>query len=252
VTLPTAEGLQKGDALLYQGVQVGEVRELAFGDEHGVAVRARLIRPLPLTTAARAALVPVDMFGRQSITLRAGSGGRRLQNGDTLTGDRPANLTTKMATLSRQAERMLGDSTVELVRGALGDLGSAAGSLDALARTTSALVEAQGQALGAVAGNAAALTHSLAVAADSGALVSTRTSMEAAAANLARATARLDSASASLASVLGKLDRGEGSAGRLVNDPLLYDRTTVALGSLAALLTDVRQNPKRYINVKVF
>jgi hypothetical protein len=37
-----------------------------------------------------------------------------------------------------------------------------------------------------------------------------------------------------------------------LNDPRLYENATAAMARLEALLADIRANPKRYINVRLF
>jgi phospholipid/cholesterol/gamma-HCH transport system substrate-binding protein len=47
------------------------------------------------------------------------------------------------------------------------------------------------------------------------------------------------------------LEEGRGSAGRLLRDQQLYDNLNTAASELRGLLTDVRKDPKKYLNVKV-
>lgn len=60
--------------------------------------------------------------------------------------------------------------------------------------------------------------------------------------NMERLTAQLDHT----------LNDKNSSLGLLMNDPKLYNNATGAVASLDSLLQDVKQNPKRYINIKVF
>ncbi|MGH7618655.1 MAG: MlaD family protein [Gemmatimonadaceae bacterium] len=53
-------------------------------------------------------------------------------------------------------------------------------------------------------------------------------------------------------SVLRKIDRGQGTLGLLVNDPLLYRRTDSVLTDLRALVADIKSNPRKYLTVKLF
>jgi len=49
-----------------------------------------------------------------------------------------------------------------------------------------------------------------------------------------------------------KLNSKENSLGLLLNDRALYDSLNVTFGNAGSLLKDVKENPSRYINVKVF
>jgi phospholipid/cholesterol/gamma-HCH transport system substrate-binding protein len=64
--------------------------------------------------------------------------------------------------------------------------------------------------------------------------------------------AKLDALLASGDSVLTKVNRGQGTLGLLVNDPSIYRRTDSVLTELRALVTDLRNNPKKYISVRLF
>jgi phospholipid/cholesterol/gamma-HCH transport system substrate-binding protein len=52
--------------------------------------------------------------------------------------------------------------------------------------------------------------------------------------------------------MLGRINSGQGTLGLLVNDPTLYRHTDSLLVELHALAADVRANPKRYVNVRIF
>ncbi|MEE4215537.1 MAG: MlaD family protein, partial [Bacteroidales bacterium] len=52
--------------------------------------------------------------------------------------------------------------------------------------------------------------------------------------------------------MLEKLNRGEGSAGLLLNDDTLYTELTRSLEQLNLLLEDLKSNPGRYVNFSIF
>jgi len=49
-----------------------------------------------------------------------------------------------------------------------------------------------------------------------------------------------------------RINSKEGSLGLLLNDRQLYDSINNTIGNASLLLKDIRENPSRYINVKVF
>lgn len=63
--------------------------------------------------------------------------------------------------------------------------------------------------------------------------------------NLDRLLARSDS-------VMGKVNTGSGSLSLLLNDPSLYRRTDSLVVQLQALVADVRANPRKYVNLRIF
>ena len=54
------------------------------------------------------------------------------------------------------------------------------------------------------------------------------------------------------ASLLDKINSGEGSAGKLVNDDSLYVNLSESLEALDLLLTDLKENPGRYVSFSLF
>ena len=52
--------------------------------------------------------------------------------------------------------------------------------------------------------------------------------------------------------VIAGINRGEGSLGKLMKDEELYNNLTKTSNSLNELISDLKQNPKKYINISVF
>lgn len=253
VRLPAANGLLKGDAVLLRGVPVGEVRGIEFGAGGDVVVRAKLHRPVPLTRSATAALDPVDMFGRQAIELRAGPGDSTpLADGDTLFGEPPVGMVDRVDALGRQLERVIGDSTLALVHGALAGVDVAGRGLSAASEDVAVFLAEQSRRMGDVTVATNAVLRNLAAATDPAEVDALRGDLRTAATDLGRAAARMDSASAAAVRMLTGIERGEGSLGRALRDPALYERAVATLDQLERLIADVRTNPGRYVTVKVF
>jgi phospholipid/cholesterol/gamma-HCH transport system substrate-binding protein len=64
--------------------------------------------------------------------------------------------------------------------------------------------------------------------------------------------AKIDSTIGGLNSIVEKINSPESSAGKLLNDPALYQNLTSLTNSLDLLLKDVRSNPKRYVHFSAF
>ena len=71
-------------------------------------------------------------------------------------------------------------------------------------------------------------------------------------ARLQSASGSLAEASTSLAVILDRVERGEGTLGRLSGDETLYESLDTALEEIAELARDLRENPDRYINLRIF
>ena len=87
---------------------------------------------------------------------------------------------------------------------------------------------------------------------DSMALDSTVRNMQSTTHNLSTLTSNLDSTTKKLDQVMAQLQTGNGTAAKFLNDPAVYNNMRELLGRMDSLVTDIKANPKRYINVKVF
>jgi phospholipid/cholesterol/gamma-HCH transport system substrate-binding protein len=52
--------------------------------------------------------------------------------------------------------------------------------------------------------------------------------------------------------LIAQMQGGEGTIAKLVNDPMLYERLNRFVVESQALLADIQQNPRKYINLKIF
>ena len=65
---------------------------------------------------------------------------------------------------------------------------------------------------------------------------------------LNKATTTLESTN----KLLSSLNDGEGTASKVINSSELHDQLSETIASVDSLINDIKQNPKRYINIKLF
>ncbi|HTV60591.1 MAG TPA: MlaD family protein [Verrucomicrobiae bacterium] len=63
--------------------------------------------------------------------------------------------------------------------------------------------------------------------------------------------ANLRDASANVRDATAKLNSNEGTAGKFLSDPAFYDNMTGLTGDMRLLISDFRQNPKKFLHVKL-
>lgn len=83
-------------------------------------------------------------------------------------------------------------------------------------------------------------------------LVTATTRLREMAESITKTESRLAITVAHADSVLSKVNSGQGSLGLMVNDAHLYRNSDSLVAELRSLVADVKKNPKKYINVKVF
>jgi phospholipid/cholesterol/gamma-HCH transport system substrate-binding protein len=83
-------------------------------------------------------------------------------------------------------------------------------------------------------------------------LLATTTQLRTLSVDVGRTQLQLEHAVANADSAFTKLNRGDGTLGLLMNDDRLYRNSDSAVVELRALLEDIRKNPRRYFNLRVF
>jgi phospholipid/cholesterol/gamma-HCH transport system substrate-binding protein len=81
---------------------------------------------------------------------------------------------------------------------------------------------------------------------------STVKNLRTASANMSEMSAQLKETSGKLDVIIAKVDSGNGSAAKLLNDPGAYNDVRKLLQRMDSLVADIKKNPKRYINVRLF
>lgn len=151
-----------------------------------------------------------------------------------------AELSSVLAkTVTKQSAQL--DRISTDVRTGLGDINAAAAKLNAVSsRIDSATSRGELQQV---------VQNSQAAARE---LLATATRLREVAGDVSRTQQRLSSAVVQADSVFTRVNRGDGTLGRLVNDPGVYQQSDSLLRELRALVADVKKNPKRYFQVRVF
>ena len=62
----------------------------------------------------------------------------------------------------------------------------------------------------------------------------------------------IESASGNLKNILSTLEKGNGTAGKLINDDQLYTELLKSSEALEAFLTDLKEYPKKYVHFSIF
>ena len=165
--------------------------------------------------------------------------------GTPTTGD----LLTKADSIALDVESITAAVRSEFVSGGgIADLRKVTGEMAALVAELGQIASAQSRELTITQQK---LRATLA-AVDSAMVDSTMRSIRTSTANVAVLTEELQHAQAQVKGILTKLDNGTGTAGKLLNDPTVYARLDSLLMRLDSLAIDVKANPRRYINLRVF
>jgi len=251
-TFSDVAGLKVGDPIRTSGVAVGQIKEIRLLKPGQVLVLMNLRSGQQPRSDARAVVRSLDLFGAQYLDYDPGTSPQALPTGGIIPGQREqsvAELVSGLTGPGRQALTNAGQfvspqNAAELhallvdARRAVGQIGAA----------TQAPSEEAAHALLALR----ELLQRLDLLVGSSSAQQTVDNLRDATRNLTQVTATLQRTSTSLDEILLKINAGRGSMGRLVNDTTLVGDLHAASTALTALLTDLKANPGRYVNVHVF
>lgn len=247
VVMDDGAGLSRGNPVQLNGVQVGTVREVRLRPPDRVTVRIKVDNDIRLAADTRA-LARADVFGTNTVELLPGQALVALEHGDTIQGFTQPPLTRLATELGGQARGLMASADSLLSPKAVDDLRTTAAVLPEAAQQLRAAFGELSLAAAALRRTAEEMERAETGAATGETLAEVRSSARAATETLAVMELSLHS----LASVLGKVDRGEGTLGLLVNDTSLYADIGATLREIRSLTADVRENPRKYVTVRVF
>ena len=234
------DGLKVSSSVIYRGYSVGQVSAIQFTGERydKVLVQFTVGKKLQISSNTIAAIRSAALMGSKAINLIPGDATTYAQSGDTLRTELELGimeqLNKQLEPLKKKAETVM--VSLDTVLMALQEIfsedanGNIRGSLKSVSRTLDNVEHAITRSLDNITGISDSLK----------------------AVNLANTVRYLNSVLAQTDSIVMKINRGKGTLGGVVNDRDLYYNLTAVSENLNKLLTEFRQNPKRFVNLSLF
>ncbi len=247
-------GVKQGQAVLLSGVSVGYVDDVRLNENGTVTVRLSIENKYHIPINTSAAIEPNGIFGDMQVALKpARPSTQYIAKGDTIPTAPPSPQISDLIIKMDSIGGRLGDVTkavqVELVQsGGVQDLRKTLYNANKLVETLSDIATQQSKELSRTMSS---LNRAVS-AVDSATIDSTVKNIRTSSANLTALTNNLANTTAHLDSLAAKIDNGTGSAGKLVNDPALYNNLTSLLARFDSLTTDLKAHPGKYVNVHIF
>ena len=251
---PWGAGLKQGQPVLLVGVAVGYLDEVDLHQDGTLVTTLRIQKHYPVPVTSKATVVPNGIFGDMAVALTPSKpDARSFKPGDTVpigpSTPGIADLTLKADSVMRSVNAITSALERELVgTGGIHDLRTTIGATNRLVNDFSAIANEQSRQLTATMQAVRRATTAI----DPAKVDSTLANFRTTSANLAELSAQVKETSSKLDGILAKVDSGPGSAAKLINDPGAYNDVRGLLQRMDSLLADIKKNPKRYINVKIF
>jgi phospholipid/cholesterol/gamma-HCH transport system substrate-binding protein len=250
-TVPDAGGVRRGDPVQMRGVNIGRVVGFDMVPE-GVEIRLELYDEYRVPEGSVAHLKSSGLLGGMTVDVIPGVAEETIDDGDVLPGTSAEGLASVTETLGAQADTVLGRINTLLAPGTIESVGASAEGLRTLLAELNRLAARQSQELAAVSTSLRRSAAGIEGATAGPELARSVARIDSLTLRLNQTSTSLDAAAQSLGVVVGRMERGEGTLGRLSEDEQLYTNLNTAAANLNELLVDIRENPKRYIDVSVF
>jgi phospholipid/cholesterol/gamma-HCH transport system substrate-binding protein len=251
---PWSSGLKQGQPVLLAGVNVGYVDGVELRQDGTVLTTFRVGKEYKVPQGTIATVIANGIFGDMAIALTPkGPNPRSIPPNDTVpvgpSGPGIAELTSKADSIATSVNVITTALQKELVAsGGVADLRKTITGMNQLVAQFSVIAAEQNRQLSATFASLRRATSGV----DSAKVDSTVKNVREASANMAKLSNDLKSTSAKLDSIVAKVDNGNGSVAKALNDPGAYNDIRALIQHMDSLIVDVKKNPKRYINVKVF
>jgi phospholipid/cholesterol/gamma-HCH transport system substrate-binding protein len=245
--------LKVGQPVRLAGVQVGYVKDVGLGMDGTLLVEMAIQEEYRIPGNARAAVQDVGLFGDAQIALQATPSAQYYARGDTIPAAPPSagipEITAKADSVATVAVDISRRLQTELVgTGGFQDIRQALARTNALVAQIGVIAAEQSRQLTATQGTVRRTLASV----DSATIDSTLRSVRSTATNAARLTDSLRTTLGEVNTMLAGLRAGQGTAGKLLTDTLLYADIRRLVTRMDSLTADFQKNPKRYIDLRIF
>ncbi len=263
-------GLTVSNSVMLNGLSVGRVKDIRILQERSnhLLVTLSVQRNLKLPKTTVASLADGGLLGGKTINLLVEPGGPSLNDKDTLRAVAAKGL---QSLIQEQALPVLksADSLMVVLRKVVGRFDSTAYVVNRMIRTADLTLSTVGGTVRTIDATVGENRANLAtVMANfnrlSTSLIETEKEIKPLLGkansvmdslrviSLSQTLNRANAAVASLQGLLADVQAGKGTAGKLLKDEAFYGNVNRTMVSLEKLLTDLRQQPKRYVHFSLF
>jgi phospholipid/cholesterol/gamma-HCH transport system substrate-binding protein len=249
--LEDAGGVRSGDPVQMRGVNIGRVRDFRM-EPPGVAITLEINGQWDIPSDSRTRLAGVGLLGGRTVEIIPGSSPEPLPSGGTIPGESAEGLIEMIDLLSDDAvaiahsvRTLLDEPTVERLQ-------SSASELERFMELLTMTVQEQRSELQQLSSTLATSAHRLDDALARGDLERALARTDSTLAVLQEAGGSLDRATRSMEAVVQRIEAGEGTLGQLSTNDELYRNLSGAAEAILNLAEDVRENPQRYIRLRIF
>lgn len=249
ITTPDAMGIGTGNEIHYRGVKVGTVQAVKFG-ENDIVITGHINSGIKIPEDSQFEITSSGLLSGTVVKIIPGNSSSYLTNGTTVQASAGSGLSalsgkaneigTRVNSVLQQIQQFPEQQIGTQMEQVLGRLRSAIKNLNTILNDNSRKVSGLVSNLDKMAKNNRP---------DVAAIVS---EVKKSSSDFAGTVSDARIAARRLDNILTALETGQGSLGRLLNDPRLYHNVNQAVLDLDTLINDVKKNPGKYVSIRIF
>jgi len=247
--VPDAQGLNVGDQVFYRGLSIGSVQSAKLA-EHGILLKLKIERAAQIPRDSKFSIKEEDLLGGKAVDIQPGRSTEYLKTGDVVRGESSSGIMNVVENSTKMENRvnkvlanidsLTGTQTFTMIHSSLKMLNSTIKDAQTLLKQNRKDLSSAIANLNTISSENREPLHNV--------LMTLSEKSQA----LSDAITRTKSVSGRMDSILNNLQAGQGSLGKLFSNDSLYNNMNRSFAQLDSLLQDIRKNPKKYFEVKVF
>ncbi|PKD43668.1 MlaD family protein [Rhodohalobacter barkolensis] len=254
------DGINRGSLVNLKGVKVGSVSRVQLTQDNQVRITMQLNEDLKLPENSVASLTSLGIVEGKSIVIEMGDSENNVEYGGEIEGNYVEGVTEVLSSKGEQLAGDVSESLSELnnflrqLNATLDDdtrmtVDQTLRNADSAMKTISeTLTQNQQEIDSAISAASKTMMQLDTLTTNNRPRVdSLMVSLEENINELSKVRVQLEEASTSLNEILDKINRGEGTVGKLVNDPSLYENMDQLSKELSELVKGINEDPGRYL-----
>lgn len=267
-TYNDVSGMLVSSNVFINGLRVGYVKEITTTNERAdnFVVAFTVRSDIKIPEDSKVLLFSSDLLGSKALKLQLGNSSKIINDGDTIKSDKElgmldnlgASISPMMSNLDSilsSLNNILNIQNQNSLQNTIANIETTTARLGNITTNLDNLMSSEKTKLAKIIENTESITSNLKD--NNQKLTNIIQNVDnivdsAAKANIGSTLVETGKSIERLNSILGVIEKGKGNVGLLINDEELYKSLDNSAKNLNKLIEDIKENPKKYINVSVF